>query len=259
MECWYSLAFESPSNLFPDAALHRTDARVAHPFYLASAPVWDRHLEAGAALPLLLTLAGRPSPLLGRLLESLEEAGRSGRWGGRFHVHRVVSPLNPAICFQDAERWSEAGAVAWPGWPVPERREVEGARLRFLSPLRLRIRGEMQRSPQFSSIVGALLRRLQLLAALYGGARLEGDWKAPLIRQAGNLAVAAQSWTYLREQRWSGRQGQSIPIDGMLGEIVVAGDLSGLWPFLDVGQWLGVGTSTGHGCGAYVLDETRPE
>jgi hypothetical protein len=258
-ECWYSLAFESPASLFPDAGLHHTDLRVAHPFYLASAPVWDRRLEPGAALPLLLTLAGRPGPLLGRLIESLEEAGRSGRWGGYFHIDRVVSPLNPAIRLHNAVRWREAAGVPWPHWPVPQRRAVAAVRLRFLSPLRLRIRGVVQRRPEFSSIVGALLRRLHVLAALYGRARLEGDWKRPLIRQAANLTVVSQSWRYHREERWSGRQEQSIPIDGMLGEIAVAGDLSGLWPFLDVGQWLGVGATTGHGCGAYVLDELHSE
>lgn len=65
------------------------------------------------------------------------------------------------------------------------------------------------------------------------------------------------SWRYVREDRTSGRQRCSIPFDGVLGEAPLAGDLTPLWPFLEVGQWIGLGASTGHGMGCYAAEGSK--
>jgi hypothetical protein len=261
-ECWYAFAFDSPAAALSAPGLTRLDDHTAHPYFFASAPVFDRQLSAGSALPCLLTLFGRAEPLLGRLLGSLEEAGRSGKWGGRFRLRQVVSPLLPERQLEGAQCTREASSGWWPAWQIPERRPVDAARLRFLSPLRLRIQGTVQRRPAFPEMMRALLRRIHVLAGIYGAANLPGEWKPPLIEQAARAVTLQQAWTYVREDRQSGRQHRRIPMDGVLGELTVAGDLSALWPFLDVGQWVGMAASTGHGLGAYVLDEVqldRPE
>jgi hypothetical protein len=253
-ECWYAFAFDSPAALYPEARLTRLDDHTAHPYYFASAPTFDSQLTAGTLLPCLLTLFGRAEPLLNRLLASLEEAGRSGRWGGRFRIRQVISPLVPAIRLDGGQCKRESPSAGWPAWRIPERCQVNAARLRFLSPLRLRIQGTVQRQPAFPEMIRALLRRIHVLAGLYGAATLPDDWKPPFIDQASRAVTLHQEWTYFREDRRSGRQHRRIPIDGVLGELTVAGDLTALWPFLDVGQWIGMAASTGHGLGAYVLD-----
>ena len=48
-------------------------------------------------------------------------------------------------------------------------------------------------------------------------------------------------------------------MDGVLGGGDVAGDLTRLWPFLELGQWAGVGSSTSHGFGCYRLEHLNPE
>jgi hypothetical protein len=256
-ECWYAFAFDSPAAAFPETGLTRLDDHTAHPYFFASAPLFDSELAAGTQLPCLLTLFGRAEPLLNRLLGSLEEAGRSGRWGGRFRIRQVVSPLVPDRRLEGGQCTREASSGWWPAWRIPEPRPVDAARLRFLSPLRLRIQGKVQRQPTFPEMMRALLRRIHVLAGLYGAAKLPDEWKPPLLEQAARAVTLQREWTYVREDRHSGRQRRSIPLDGVLGEVTVAGDLSALWPFLDVGQWVGMAAGTGHGLGAYVLDEVQ--
>ena len=253
-ECWYSFAFESPADLLSGSALQRRDGQNAHPFYLASAPIAQRILPPGTDLPCLLTVFGQPEPLLSRLLWALEEAGISGKWGGAFRIRSVISPLRPSVRLSADGRSGREEDLQWPHWRVPPPRAVRGVRLRFLSPLRLRIQGTLVAQPSFPEIVRALLRRIHILSGLYGSITPPAGWTLPLLEQAAQATPLTDSWSYFAEHRASGRQKRHIRIDGICGEISLAGDLAGLWPFLDLCQWIGIGASTGHGLGAYVLD-----
>jgi hypothetical protein len=254
-ECWYSYAFDSPAALFAAAPLQRLDEHNAHPFYLASALSDLRTMPAGAALPCLLTVFGRTAPLLNRILNALAEAGQSARWGARFRLATVTSPLHPEVWREGAHTLVRPAEPLWPAWEIPQQRDVRAARLRFLSPLRLRIRGQLQTRPDFTGICRSLLRRIHVLAGLYGGVSAPAGWTSSLLDQAAAAIVVASSGQSFREHRNSGRQHRRIILDGVNGQITVAGDLSALWPFLEVGQWIGIGASTGHGLGAYVLDQ----
>jgi len=146
-----------------------------------------------------------------------------------------------------------ASGVAWPWWSPSEHNE-QLIRLRFLSPLRIRVRGKVLRDPQFPEIVRALLRRLHVLGTLYGGLHLQQKWTLPLLEQSNAVLPIYSDWHYVKEQRYSGRQQSNKMLDGSFGEIAMAGELATLLPFLDAGQWTGIGASTGRGFGTYVLE-----
>jgi len=255
-QCWYATAFDSAGNVASrsDALLHHGDARVSHPYYLATAPLFERELAAGSFLPCLLTVFGQPDPLLSKILSALKSAGRSARWGGGFRICRYASALTPDSS-TTIQRQPQIGLVgAMPRWKPNPTASLNAVRLRFLSPLRLRIAGTVEREPAFPEIVRALLRRIHILAGLYSRVKLEQGWAQSLVDLARTAQVVHSQWTFVGETRRSGRQHRSIPIDGVLGELTVAGDLSRLWPFLDAGQWTGVGASTSHGLGCFILE-----
>jgi hypothetical protein len=112
----------------------------------------------------------------------------------------------------------------------------------------------VQRHPTFGEFVRALLRRIHVLASLYSQAELERGWATPLLASAQIARTIGQEWRYVRETRFSGRQRQDVVLDGVWGGMEVVGELSALWSFLEVGQWLGVGASTAHGFGCYTVE-----
>ena len=252
--CWYSFAFETPRVSSSPAALDHGDTHHSHPFYLASAPLAAPVLVPGSTLPCLLTIFGSRRTLLPKLLAALEEAGRSGRWGGRFHISSVVSPLKPSVSATLAMALAGPGVLNWPSWEPRPATGDSSVTLRFLSPLRLRVHGQLQRDPDFVTIARALFRRIHLLASLYSSAQLETGWMQALLASAAALIPVAVEWEYVRETRHSGRQHRDIVLDGLFGAIQLAGDVTPLRSFLDVGQWTGIGASTGHGFGCYVLE-----
>jgi CRISPR-associated endoribonuclease Cas6 len=247
-DCWYSLAFDTPGDII--SSTRGRDQNASHPFYFCAAPILG-HLASGTRLPCIFTSFGSSQPIAEKIILALQEAGATGRWGGRFRVDEVVSAVQPRIRRQSAQF---AARTVWPPWTLGDSPSVSAVHLRFLSPLRLRIQGVVQRRPLFSEIVRALLRRLHILANLYSEVNLDRAWAEPLLAQAQDMRTLNDDWFYMSESQFSARQGANKLLDGVWGEMRVAGDLSGLWPFLDVGQWIGVGASTGHGFGCYVAE-----
>ena len=60
-------------------------------------------------------------------------------------------------------------------------------RLNFITPLRMRVEGQYQTSPSFIAIAQALLRRIHLLAALYGEGGPDSAWMHPLLAAADEV------------------------------------------------------------------------
>jgi hypothetical protein len=235
--CWYAAAFDTPAVTHPAKPLHHAEQNRPHPFYLVAAPDERPFLPPGERLPCLLTLFGNQKELAGKILDALAAAGAAGRWGGYFDVESAGSAFGPG-----------PSLVPWRLSPVVPTRRAE---IDFVSPLRLRIKGLVQREPAFPEFMRALLRRIHLLVRLYSEVDLPPNWALPLVEGARALDVRHKNWRYMCEARASGRQGRKVAFDGVFGGFIVSGELDGLWPFLDAGQWIGVGSSTSHGFGCF--------
>ena len=126
--------------------------------------------------------------------------------------------------------------------------------LSFLSPVRIITDKRLARDPSFADIVRALLRRIHILATLYSQVNLEKGWAQPLIELAQTIRTVDSHWDYVCETRRSGSQQRDIPMDGVIGGMTVVGDLTRFKPFFDAGQWIGIGKTTSHGMGCYVVE-----
>lgn len=247
--CPYSLVFETP--VLPDKfSVLRKYPNAPHPFVLV--PPLDQRtlLPAGAELTLDLTLIGSGIEHLPHFIAVFEAMGRSGRYGGPFRIKSLVSALDAGqLVYEGATRRILRTP---PLWQMPSQHpHVHRITLDFLTPLRIRTDGRYNASPDFVAITHALLRRIHLLTAVHGPGDGDAAWMHPLLAQADTILTETAQFRLFQWDRHSGRQDRRIPMDGLLGTLTAAGDLTPLAPFFHAGEWLNVGSGTSMGMGKY--------
>jgi hypothetical protein len=158
-------------------------------------------------------------------------------WEG-FHLDEVK------LTYQQAIQWAEAF-----GGPI------RSLSLRYLSPVKIKERGEGVDVPYFSPIMKAIVRRLRILSVVHGA----GEWPhsewGPLLDLAETVHLEHKEtfWTgYTRHSKQSGRQ----EVKGFVGQAWYSGqDLRPLLPILWLGQWLHIGKAYVLGNGRYVIEQ----
>ena len=249
--CPYSIVFETP--VIPgEFTVLRKYPHAPHPFVMVPPLDGVDVVPPGHVLRLDVTLIGRGIDYLPHFILVIEAMGASGRFGGKFRVKKIVSALDAGIVVYDAE-----GRRIFE--PPPEWRVATGGLpvrrigLEFLTPLRIRTQGRYNPSPDFAALAQALLRRIHLLSAIYGGGEGDSSWTFPLLRQADAAVTERASFRLFTWDRMSGRQGRKVQMDGVLGSLAAEGDLTDLAPYFRMGEWVNIGSGTSMGMGRYTL------
>jgi hypothetical protein len=227
--CVYPYLFETPGG---DAAGILADyERVPNPFVLA--PAWGDSgtLIAGDTVIVRLVLIGRAIEHSDLAQQAVVEAGWRGLGPDRGSLDLLsVTPLSP----------------------LPPRTPPDRVEIQFLSSLRLVEQGRLVEPAALRprTLLLSLVRRVSLLAQLHGPAPLDLDYRA-LKETAETIEFEERSLRWAEWRRYSGRQQRVLPMDGLLGSVVLR--LRGLepfWSFLSLGPWVHTGKGTTMGLGA---------
>lgn len=272
-DCAYSQVFESPVDA-EKAEVLRKYPNAPHPFVLTPREDRRQWLPAGERIELLLTLFGKYDKALPYFLVVLEEMGRRGRFGGRFRVTRSYQ-LSAISGQESSQRSAVSGQLFGCGaldgrvrrsdqqsafsdqllGGQPALGGLDGrVKLEFVTPLRMRTKGEYNRNPDFVAVGQALLRRLHLLTALYGDGDGDASWMKPLLRAADEAKTVRRDFRVWEWDRMSGSQGRRIEMDGVVGTMEVEGDLKEWGEVLRLGEWVQVGNGTSMGLGRYRME-----
>jgi hypothetical protein len=134
--------------------------------------------------------------------------------------------------------------------PTPNSYSV---RLRFLTPARIRVNGDLQTELSFDLLVRNLLRRVSMLAAVHGSGSMELDYRA-LIERAKSVVTVQSSLHWWDLERYTNRQNGKLKVGGMIGDVEYEGaSLEEFLPLLFAGELLHVGTGTSFGLGKLVV------
>ena len=114
-------------------------------------------------------------------------------------------------------------------------------RINFQTPLRLVHKGSPLRSVFFSTVAGALFRRISSLAYYYGGEELPHDFKW-LARQSQQVVCSCS------DLHWANHGGS---LQGVEGRAEFSGALAEFIPFLHLGSVLNIGKGASYGMGSY--------
>ncbi len=144
--------------------------------------------------------------------------------------------------YSEALRWAET-------WTRP----VRALRIDYVSPMKLKERGEWVMEPHFSAIARALTRRLRILSELYGGGEWPHEEYGPLLDLGDAVILEHHETHWMNYSRYSQQSG-NYEIEGFVGPAwYAAEDFRPLLPVLWLGQWLHLGKGYVLGNGRYQL------
>lgn len=121
--------------------------------------------------------------------------------------------------------------------------------LRWIRPGRLLRNGRPLVDLGFRDLVEALLRRVGALERFYGqgNAFPKGD----LMEKAKLVSLEPLGLRWVERHRFSRRQQGSVALGGLMGSMLLRGDIEPFGKILALGRDLGVGKGTGLGLGRY--------
>lgn len=125
--------------------------------------------------------------------------------------------------------------------------------LHFRTPLRLTAGGELMHRLSFATLVRRLLERLSALSRAYAAEDLSIPFQ-DLLRQAESVEIVADATRWVEVGRYSSRQSRQLPMGGLMGKVVLRGDLAPLLPWLIWGSLAHVGKYAVLGNGWYDLE-----
>jgi len=267
-QCAYTLVFET---LPPEGvAAFRGQKYAPRPFILEPPSDEKLYYRPGERLCFGLTLIGRAVDYLPYVIYALDRAGHHGlgRERGRFvlqSAYVIDAQGDERLIYDGREQRLAAGPFALDIEAFVRRRLAgfdfsgagsAGVKLRFMTPVRIRVGGDLQGEADFSRLARSLLRRIWQLMLVHGGGPWQIDHRR-LIERAGAVRVVRSELRWLDWERYSHRQRTAMRLGGFVGEVVYGGPaevLSELLPLFILGELLHVGAGTTFGLGKYEVE-----
>ncbi len=159
--------------------------------------------------------------------------------------------LKPANATQTSS-WTLADAT----WPLIGNPAPAPCILRADVPLRIIKQSQLVKSPSFTDLMVASIRRISSLAGLN-----RGEKYADLVRTIKSEATEIIANRWVGEKcnlvRWSAAQQKEVELFGITGSITLPEGPGSLWPVLSASQWCHIGKGTVYGMGELRI-ETLP-
>ena len=225
--------------------------------FVVRPPLDERtHYQAGDHVAFELICIGLTQQYLAHVVAAFEELGRMGLGEDRgqaslLTVERydlVQQMYQPLLANQ---HWYGAPTAITPdrvaAW---SERLGDRVQLHFLTPTRIKHRGEWARVLDAPVLIEAVLRRLQHLSEFYGA----GAWNVnldPVYEQARAVRIMSMNTRWVEWGRTSGATGQHMQLGGIIGSVEWANVAPWLRMVLALGSFLHVGKATVFGHGWY--------
>lgn len=275
--CMFGRLCEPPVNPAWPSPIQKLVGDTPPPAYA----LWDsqdrrRHFDAGTSWSFELTAIGdlalRQIPAMVAAIQQGAEQGM-GRIRLRSRVLQVTSLGLEGITLAEQKPQGNGTALTWQGYHLNEvtfgyqqasewaqgfTQPVRTLSLRYLSPTKIKKRGQWVETPDLSAVMRALTRRLRILSVVHGAGELPHTDYGPLLDLAETVQLEHHEtmWTgYTRRSKQSGQ----YDAEGFIGQAWYSGDdLRPLLPILWLGQWLHIGKGYVMGNGRYSIEQVCP-
>jgi len=201
--------------------------------------------DKGAQIRLEIILLGETALYAYRFIRAIEYLGRQGigKDRGRFYVADVIikSPFNTGEMFMSRIAGNDK------------------CKIELLTPLKIKTNedGIHFLKVPFQTFIRLLLKRIINLNNLYYSGK---NYESFLVKEAlSELVLLSESVTARTPAEWqdftrySSRQNKPLKMGGLRGFIMISGDISPFFPFLKIGEVIGVGQHTTSGFGRYKM------
>lgn len=248
--CGYGLLCETP---IPREAPGRLQASKFAPHPYVITPLEGGMRLAGELLRFELTLWGKAPRHLRTVIRSLEEMADSGVGRGRkkLRLMRVVDAASEAKLYADGEYALEDVSSHTVDLEVQAPYEPRILRVDLETPVKLKKRGKMLTELDFGELIYACADRLYILCHCHG-ASTYAPKRGDLARQAraADVKLIEDDTKRVSFKRYSRRQKRKHRLDGLVGHLVLAGNVQPFLPYLKAAEIFHLGKGTSFGLGA---------
>lgn len=248
--CVYTRIFETFVEDEPPPFLRGIDQAV-RPYVFEPRGGGER-LPRGGSLGFDLLLFGQAVDLQAYAVLALERMARGGLGAGRARFDLVgieaVDPTgNPRSLFSEGA--APAPAPVSPGYPADSRLPEGAVTLRFVTPLRIKVRHQLTDRPRFRDLAFHMLRRVLEMAHWHvPGAAVDWSFQS-LLQRCEGVSVAGADLRWHDWERWSQRQNAAMKLGGLVGTLTLEGDLAPFAPLLRAAEVLHAGKGATFGLG----------
>ncbi len=200
-----------------------------------------------------LTLFGAAVPHAGYVLGALRRGLHEGVGARRNRVH--IEAVN-AVWPDGTRRERFDGVFTLGDVMAHAPRLGRRVMLRFHTPLSLRKNGRALRQIAFVDIARAAVRRLRLLAPTYPDPARA--WARSLLEQAEAVRIVCPRLHWRRLERRSARHSEANRFAGLVGELLVEGELAPFGELLALAACTHIGRHTSFGFGHLSLPRCGP-
>lgn len=252
--CVYTRLFQPFIQGEPPPFLRGVDQAVRP--YVVEPSGGEGRLERGEELRFDLLLFGQAVELQAYAFLAVERMARAGLGPGRakFSLARVEA-VEPGGSTRElfAPGSPPSTVPAAPLVPSAAPLACDQIALVFPTPLRLKIRDHLTGRPTFRDLVFNMLRRVLELAHFHvPGAAIDWSFR-DFLGLADGVEVVDADLHWLDWERWSQRQQSAMKLGGLVGRLVLQGDLEPFAPLLRTAEVVHVGKGATFGLGKMVV------
>jgi hypothetical protein len=254
--CVYTRLFETFLDAGPPPPFLAGVVTAPRPFVFECAD-GQSELAAGATLEFDLVLVGRAVELQAFAVLAVEDMALQGLGAGRheFRLERVVV-VDALGRTRDAGYRPDGPWQLAPPAPVPPSTNglpPDRLAIELVTPLRIESGGQLRDRLAPRELVLKMLQRVLLLTHFFGD-RERIDWAfRPLLDHASGLEVEAARLRWQPLTRYSNRQGRKIAQGGLVGELILTGDLAPLHALFRAAEVFHIGKGATFGLGQVAL------
>ncbi|MED5073850.1 CRISPR system precrRNA processing endoribonuclease RAMP protein Cas6 [Anoxybacillus geothermalis] len=250
-QCAYGSLFEPTSEIF--APQMQENRKFLSPPMIVQAPFFkDGIWREGETKQLELILFGDAFKYIHYFIDSLKDIGIYGVGPNRisFMIESISQKLrNGQIkpLEQEAFVLDDLFYEDWE-WELPER-SVKSILLHFITPLRLQKKGNILRKFELEEFLLNCQRRLEYVTALYGKAVKIN--KEELLELAQRISVVHEEISWTDWERYSSKQKRTMNLGGIMGTVVLSGNITPILPMLYSCSFFHIGKQTVFGLGKF--------
>lgn len=244
--CAYTQIFETPPPISDNPLTRQT----ANPYVIQVPEMGSRLIEAGETWQFGFNLVGKAIDQLPLIVYAWQRACEGGFSKAQSRGKLISVHQGELLAYQANSSLNIVKEQVAP------RSYGKTTVLRFTSPLRLQHNGQiilLREELTASLLLMTLARRVQKLTDLHSHDQPKLDF-CHLKKQAELIELDTSNLQRMDITRYSNRQQQLIELDGLMGDIVLNGNVSDFSELLSLGEHIHVGKTATHGLGRYIIN-----
>lgn len=241
--CPYAIIFETPNVATTEKM--RSATHFPHPFSFTPLFAYPSIFLKDDTFHLKLSLFGTAIKFFPHIIHALMQLGKRGIGykRGKYTISQIIDYASGKTIFNGEKILSQdIQSFVFSD-------EFKGNRLTlsFFTPCKIKLHGEYLRQFNMKIIIENIKRRIENISYFFGENPVEINVNHI---NYNDIACVKSDLRWAINKRFSKRKHQHMYLGGFLGEVQIEGALNAVYPLLEVGEVINIGSNTSFGFGA---------